>query len=240
MPFNIERRSCEFASATFKSPRCGPVDKSGDKCFNRGDKRQTAYKPGSVRRRLPAQAAAGRPFLWDAHRCAPHATNPGSRARPPPRHESTFTDSPPAAPIRSCSRWGLPCRPRHRGRGALLPHRFTLARIPRLPKAQRAVCFLWHCPWGRPRRPLTGTVFPWSPDFPPPQPGRLRGASGAAAVRPSGSPRCARAARRRQAPTAASTAPSRASVAASASPVRCSGSQWRWNARSAVGRSGTG
>ncbi len=30
-----------------------------------------------------------------------------------------------------------------------------------------AVCFLWHFPWGRPRRPLTGTVFPWSPDFPP-------------------------------------------------------------------------
>ncbi len=23
-------------------------------------------------------------------------------------------------------------------------------------------------PWGRPRRPLAGTVFPWSPDFPPP------------------------------------------------------------------------
>jgi len=32
-----------------------------------------------------------------------------------------------AAPIWSCSRWGLPCRPRRRGRGALLPHRFTLA-----------------------------------------------------------------------------------------------------------------
>ena len=32
----------------------------------------------------------------------------------------------------------------------------------------RAVCFLWHFPWGRPRRPLAGTVFPWSPDFPPP------------------------------------------------------------------------
>src|SRR4051812_30960249 len=29
-------------------------------------------------------------------------------------------------------------------------------------------CFLWHFPWGRPRRPLTGTVFPWSPDFPRP------------------------------------------------------------------------
>src|SRR5690606_30238150 len=31
-----------------------------------------------------------------------------------------------------------------------------------------AVCFLWHFPWGRPRRPLTGIVFPWSPDFPLP------------------------------------------------------------------------
>ena len=29
-----------------------------------------------------------------------------------------------------------------------------------------AVCFLWHFPWGRPRRALPGTVFPWSPDFP--------------------------------------------------------------------------
>ena len=35
---------------------------------------------------------------------------------------------PPAAPIRSCSRWGLPCRRRCRRRGALLPPRFTLAR----------------------------------------------------------------------------------------------------------------
>jgi len=31
-----------------------------------------------------------------------------------------------------------------------------------------AVCFLWHFPWGRPRRTLSGTVSPWSPDFPPP------------------------------------------------------------------------
>jgi hypothetical protein len=30
----------------------------------------------------------------------------------------------------------------------------------------RAVCSLWHFPWGRPRRPLAGAVFPWSPDFP--------------------------------------------------------------------------
>jgi len=30
-------------------------------------------------------------------------------------------------PIWPCSRWGLPCRPCYQGRGALLPHRFTLA-----------------------------------------------------------------------------------------------------------------
>src|SRR5262249_59984707 len=32
-----------------------------------------------------------------------------------------------AAPIRSCSRWGLPCQPCYQDRGALLPHPFTLA-----------------------------------------------------------------------------------------------------------------
>ncbi len=88
---------------------------------------------------------------------------PGRRRGNPPAGNSE--ESRPVAPIRSCSRWGLPCRPRCRGRGALLPHPFTLAgRAEAVP----AVCFLWHFPWGRPRRPLTGTVLPWSPDFPPP------------------------------------------------------------------------
>ena len=70
-----------------------------------------------------------------------------------------------AAPIRSCSRWGLPCRPRCRGRGALLPPRFTLAGRQGAPGGP-AVCFLRHFPWGRPRRALPGTVPPWSPDLP--------------------------------------------------------------------------
>jgi hypothetical protein len=39
------------------------------------------------------------------------------------------------------------------------------------PTGGRAVCFLWHSPWGRPRRPLAGTAFPWSPDFPLPPDG---------------------------------------------------------------------
>jgi len=42
-----------------------------------------------------------------------------------------------------------------------LPHR------PIEDSAGLAVCFLWHFPWGRPRRALPGTVPPWSPDFPP-------------------------------------------------------------------------
>jgi hypothetical protein len=55
------------------------------------------------------------------------------------------------------------------------PYRHPLAGRP-------AVCFLWHCPWGRPRRTLSGTVFPWSPDFPPPAELVPR----KAAIRPSG------------------------------------------------------
>jgi len=85
---------------------------------------------------------------------------------------------------------GQPClatRPTYRPYLVLLPVGFTLP--PPLPGARcaltapfhpyppsprrapvRAVCFLWHFPWGRPRRALPGTVFPWSPDFPPPIP----------------------------------------------------------------------
>ena len=96
----------------------------------------------------------GRP-LPDASR-----DRPGRRRGNPPAGRSRR-----AVPTWSCSRWGLPCRPRRRGRGALLPHPFTLAGGP---EPEPAVCFLWHFPWGRPRRALPGTVFPWSPDFPPP------------------------------------------------------------------------
>ncbi len=70
-----------------------------------------------------------------------------------------------AVPIRFCSRCGLPCRLRCRKRGALLPHLFTLTR-----SEDRAVQSLWHFPWGRPRRTLSGTVCRWSPDFPPRRP----------------------------------------------------------------------
>src|SRR5262249_46873474 len=48
-----------------------------------------------------------------------------------------------------------------------------------------AVYFLWHFPWGRPRRALPGTAPPWSPDFPLPGPPIELGWR--AAIPPSGS-----------------------------------------------------
>ena len=53
--------------------------------------------------------------------------------------------------------------------GAVRSYR-TLSPLPADPGrnlSAPAVCFLWHFPWGCPRRALPGTVFPWSPDFPP-------------------------------------------------------------------------
>ena len=94
------------------------------------------------------------------------------------RSFDAFAPKPRAVPIRSCSRWGLPCRRRYRRRGALLPHRFTLTVRP---EGKTAVCSLWHCPWARARRMLSGTARPWSPDFPPRQPFGFAGA----AVRPT-------------------------------------------------------
>ena len=44
------------------------------------------------------------------------------------------------APIRFCSRWGLPCRRRCRRRGALLPHRFTLTAPARRQKRRSVLC----------------------------------------------------------------------------------------------------
>ena len=175
---------------------------------------QTACKPGSVR--APCGAAAtiplGRASLR-ASRDQPGRLGGNALA-------SRAEALPPAAPIRSCSRWGLPCHPCCQGCGALLPHRFTLPR--RAFRPGRAVCFLWHCPWGRPRRQLTGTVFPWSPDFPPiPR-------KGSAAARPSGSGATAPGSAPGQAPpTRSASANSRARVPASASPVMLSGRQWR-------------
>src|SRR6185437_13094916 len=118
-----------------------------------------------VSRVLSPPCGGGWPFLWDACRQAPRATDPDGDAE-------THPASPcgrPAIPTWSCSRWGLPCRRRCRKRGALLPHHFTLAARCARRRFGVGGMFLWHFPWGRPRRALPGTAFPWSPDFPLPQ-----------------------------------------------------------------------
>ena len=62
------------------------------------------------------------PFISDACRQASLATNPGGSSG----NETGGFLGRRAAPIRSCSRWGLPCRSCYQDRGALLPHPFTL------------------------------------------------------------------------------------------------------------------
>jgi hypothetical protein len=109
-----------------------------------------------VSRVLSASEGAGRPFLWDAPHGAPRATYPESGAGTP-------------VAFSACSPYSV-----------LLPVGFTVpSALPQTrcaltapfhpyprPDRARAVCFLWHFPSGCPGRPLTGTVFPWSPDFP--------------------------------------------------------------------------
>jgi len=87
-----------------------------------GARCQPAYKPGFVWR---AVSRARWPFFWDGRCRPPRATNPGNDPETDPRIPQR--EKPCVAPIRSCSRWGLPCRSCCHARGALLPHRFTLA-----------------------------------------------------------------------------------------------------------------
>ena len=64
-----------------------------------------------------------RPMAIHLGRASPRA----SRDQPGRRGPETGLVEPRAAPTRSCSWRGLPCRLRCRSRGALLPHPFTLA-----------------------------------------------------------------------------------------------------------------
>jgi len=125
----------------------GPALKTAD---NRdGYARQMACKPGSV-------PATGEPAAIDGH----------SSATPVARRL--------VQPTRTATRKQAIRHPY----SVLLPVGFTVPRL--LPAArcaltapfhpylhEKAVCFLWHFPWGHPRRTLSGTVLPWSPDFPP-------------------------------------------------------------------------
>jgi len=106
------------------------------------EKCQPAYKPGSVWHEAEASYVTaihlGRP-LPNASRNLPERL-----ARKPAWSQNRFWAR--VAPIRFCSRWGLPCRVRCRPRGGLLPHPFTLTPPTDSRPAFGAVCFLWHFP----------------------------------------------------------------------------------------------
>ena len=104
---SAKARSC-FRSSRRPLGACpGPLPSRGTgKC-------QRACKPGSVHPRESGEWAAI-PLGDGSPR--PSSNQPGRRTGM----------SPYAAPIRSCTRWGLPCRRRCRRRGALLPHPFDL------------------------------------------------------------------------------------------------------------------
>ena len=102
------------------------------------------------------------PFLWDVRYRPPRATNPGDEPGEracPPLAEKACRPYSVLLPVGFAVPSALP-----RPRCAL-----TAPFHPDLAKDGpcKAVCSLWHCPWGRPRRRLSGTASPWSPDFPP-------------------------------------------------------------------------
>ena len=146
-----------------------------------------------------------------------------------------FAQKPRAVPIRSCSRWGLPCRRRCRRRGALLPHRFTLAAVVRNAPRRSVLCgtFPELAPAGRYPAPLVHGARTLPP----------RRFSAGAAVRPTddagngdvGSRRQevnsrARAAMFRGRPRCASKSANVLRVEASQMPSTRCGRKWRWNA----------
>jgi len=142
-------------------------------------RRQTACKPGSV---PPRGAMPGTVMTIPLGRPSPNAScdRPERRREGSPGIFGSLRDAcrsylvllpvgfslPPPLPAARCALAAPfhPCRP------------------PGVPR-RLAVYFLWHFPWGRPRRALPGTAPPWSPDFP------LPAASRRAAIQPSGTRR---------------------------------------------------
>ncbi len=104
-------------------PRAQPVDLNGSSISRRNC--QLACKPGFVWPSPLAGRERGGHSSW---------THVAMRLTQPTRTVSRKQPSkvsPRTVPIRSCSRWGLPCRSCCQSRGGLLPHPFTLTPIDR-------------------------------------------------------------------------------------------------------------
>ena len=132
--------------------------------------RQPACKPGSVRRRL-APARDGHSSGTPVARRLEQPT----RAADPDIDPKDCSSAPPLFGFAP----GGVCRAVPVAGHAVRSYR-TVSPLPLASAPAAAVSSLWHFPWGRPRRTLSGTVRPWSPDFPPRRP------FGVCAGRPSG------------------------------------------------------
>ena len=127
-----------------------------------GNAAQAACKPGSVRTTKVRDGHSSGTRVTAGLARPTRTTGPETGLRPSPRGERRRRPYLVLLPVGFTVPLALP------------PARCALA-APFHPYPQagrgrprRAVCSLWHFPWGRPRRVLPGTVFPWSPDFPPP------------------------------------------------------------------------
>ncbi len=75
-------------------------------------------------------------------------------------------------PIRSCSRWGLPCQFCHQNCGMLLPHPFTLTLMNSQLEIRMggllsvALSLRLNCCQFKSHWALPSILFSWSPDFP--------------------------------------------------------------------------
>ncbi len=152
-----------------------------------------------------------------------------SRDRPGRRRGNTPAGAGrPAVPTWSCSRWGLPCRPRYRGRGALLPHPFTLAGRSEDPGRRFAFCGTVPgvAPAGRYPAPCfrgARTFLPRRANHPPKAAIRPSGMAKGSGNRPpvKGHPVDA------HRPSRSTRPESRRTVAKSMRPVTRSGRKWR-------------
>jgi hypothetical protein len=134
---------------------------------------QPACKPGSVGYRLLAQAvrdghSSGTTFA----RCLEQPTRTASLTSPCgvialSGERSALPSLFGLAPGVVCHAVSVagPAVRSYRTFSPLLPLPLSLSRK-RGGWVREAVRSLWHCPWGCPRRTLSGTVCRWSPDFP--------------------------------------------------------------------------
>ena len=143
---------------------CQPACKPGSVWRRSRNRRVTAIP---LERRLPG-ASSNPPGRQDSD-INPGAPSPLARRHAPHRPYSVLLPVGFAVPLALPQARCALTAPFHPYRGASLSSR-------RESKDAAAVCSLWHCPWGHPRRTLSGTACPWSPDFPPRRPfGLCRG-----------------------------------------------------------------